>query len=115
MQRGPSTSLRSGQDDRTKLQPHEIDQKLAPKVNHPAPGIFHVACSGLLENAFVNVVRDLVPQILFDVSLDLLFVERFDVRRINFVSPQKVAMTLIQLPEGSIRSLPIDPERGRKF
>ena len=42
------------------LQAHQIDQELAPKVNHPAPGIFHVACSGLLENAFVNVVRDLV-------------------------------------------------------
>ena len=99
----------------TELQAHEIDKKLAPKINHTAPGIFHVACRGLLENAFVNVVRDLVPQILFDVSLDLLFVERFDVRRINFVSPQKFAVTLIKLPERSIRPLPIDPERGRQF
>ena len=100
---------------RNELQPHQIDQKLAPKVNHPAPGIFHVACSGLLENAFVNVVRDLVAQIFLDVSLDLLFIERFDLRRINFVSPQKFAMTLIKLPERSIRPLPIDPERGREF
>jgi len=44
----------------TELQAHQIDQELAPKVNHPAPGVFHVASSGLLENAFVNVVRDLV-------------------------------------------------------
>src|SRR6476646_6224114 len=32
MQRGPSTSLRSSQDDRTELQPHQIE-KLAPKIN----------------------------------------------------------------------------------
>src|SRR4026208_816369 len=115
MQRGPSTSLRSGQDDRNELQPHEIDKKLAPKVNHPAPGIFHVACSGLLENAFMNVVRNLIAQIFFDISLDLLFIERFDVRGINFVSPQKFAVTLIKLPERSIRPLPINPERRRKF
>ena len=44
----------------------------------------------------MNVVRDLVAQIFFDVSLNLLFIERFDLRRINFVSPQKFAMTLIQ-------------------
>ena len=44
-----------------------------------------------------------------------LFTERFDLRRINFVSPQKFAMTLIKLPERSIRPLPIDPERGREF
>ena len=97
------------------LQAHEIDQELAPKVNHPAPGIFHVACSGLLENAFVNVVRNLIAQIFFDISLDLLFIERFDVCRINFVSPQKFAVTLIKLPERSIRPLPIDEERGRKL
>src|SRR6476660_2396630 len=99
----------------TELQAHQIDQELAPKVNHPAPGIFHVACSGLLENAFVNVVRDLIAQIFFDIRLDLLFIERFDLRRINLVSPQKFTMTLIKLPERSIRPLPIDPERGREF
>ena len=100
---------------RNELQPDEIDKKLAPKVNHPAPRIFHVACSGLLENAFMNVVRNLIAQIFFDISLDLLFIERFDVRGINFVSPQKFAVTLIKLPERSIRALPIDPERGREF
>src|SRR6476660_9967303 len=99
----------------TELQAHQIDQKLAPKVNHPAPGIFHVACSGLLENAFVNVMRDLVAQIFLDISLDLLFIEWFDLRGINFVSPQKFAMTLIKLPERSIRPLTIDPERGGEF
>ena len=100
---------------RNALQPYEIDQKLAPKVNHPAPGIFHIACCGLLQNAFVNVVRDLVAQIFLDIHLNLLFIERFDLRRIYFASPQKVSMTLIQLPERSIRPLPIDPERRREF
>ena len=60
-------------------------------------------------------MRDLVAQIFLDISLDLLFIERFDLRRINFVLAQKVAMTLIKLPERSIRPLPIDPERGREF
>src|SRR3982750_2434334 len=108
-------SLRSAQDDKTELQSHEIDKKLAPKINHPAPRIFDVACSGLLENAFVNVMGNLIAQIFLDISLNLLFIERFDVRRINFVSPQKFAVTLIKLPKRSIRPLPIDPERGRKF
>ena len=101
--------------DSARLQAHQINQELAPKVNHSAPRIFHVACGSLLQDAFVNVVRDLVPQILFDVRLDLLFIERFDLRRINFVSPQKFAMSLIKLPERSIWPLPIDPERGREF
>ena len=52
----------------TELQAHQIDKKLTPKVNHSAPGIFHVAGSGLLENAFVNVVRDLVAQIFLPMS-----------------------------------------------
>ena len=42
------------------LQPHEIDEKLAPEIEHPAPGIFYVACCRLFENAFMNVVRNLV-------------------------------------------------------
>ena len=99
----------------SQLQSHQIDQELAPKVNHPAPGIFHVACSGLLQNAFVNVVSDLVSQIFFDICLNLLFIERFDVRKVNSVSAQEIAMTLIELPERSIRPLPIDPKRGRQF
>jgi len=32
MERAPSTSLRLAQDDRTELQPHQIE-KLAPKIN----------------------------------------------------------------------------------
>jgi len=98
-----------------RLQTHQIDQKLAPKVNHAAPRIFDIACSGLFQNAFVNVMRDLIPQVFFDVRLNLLFIEWFDFRRINFVSPQKFAMTLIKLPESSIWPLPIDPKRGREF
>ena len=71
----------------TELQTHQIDQELAPEINHAAPGIFHVARSSLFQNAFVNVVRDLVAQIFLDVRLNLLFIERFDLRRINFVLP----------------------------
>ena len=46
---------------------------------------------------------DLITQIFFDICLDLLFIERLDVRGINFVSTQKIAMTLIELPERSVR------------
>src|SRR5262249_19387605 len=97
------------------LQPHQIDQKLAPKVNHAAPGVFHVARSGLLQNALVNVVRDLVAEIFLHFVLNLFFIEYFDVRRINSISPQKLAMALIKLPERSVRPLAIDSERRREF
>src|SRR5438067_2531533 len=53
------------------LQPDQIDQKLTPKINHAAPGIFNVACRRLFKDAFMNVVRDLVAQILFHFASDL--------------------------------------------
>ncbi len=92
------------------LQPHQIDQKLAPEVYHPAPGIFHVSCGGLFEDAFVNVVRDLVAQILLHFRFDSLFVERVDLSGINAAPPEKLAMTLIKLPKRSICPLSIDAE-----
>ena len=56
------------------LQPHQIQQKLAPKINHPAPGIFYLACRSRLKHALVDVVRDLVAQIVFHFHLDSLFI-----------------------------------------
>src|SRR5881409_3440779 len=104
----------SGSRER-ELQPHQIDQKLAPKINHAAPGIFNIAGRGLFKNAFVNVVCDLVAQILFHFSLNLLFVEGVDFSGINSVPAKKLAMTLIELPERSIRPLSIDAEERREF
>ena len=95
----------------TELQPDQIDQKLAPKINHAAPGIFNVACRRLLKDAFMNVVRDLVAQILFHFGFNLIFVERVDFSGIHPVSPEKLAMTLIKLPKRSIRPLSIDAEQ----
>src|ERR1700757_1055987 len=98
-----------------KLQSHEIDQKLTPKIDHPAPGIFHVSCGGLFEDAVVNVVQDLVAQILLHFRFDSLFVERVDLSGINAVPPEKLAMTLIKLPKRSICPLSIDAEQRREF
>jgi len=105
------------------ISPHEIDQELAPKVNHSAPGnIFTsppvVVC---LRTPFVNVVRDLVAQDSFlDVSLGICSsIERFrSSAGFNFVSPQKFAMTLDQAArKDSIRpACRFDPgTRGEEF
>ena len=82
-----------------KLQAHQIDQKLAPEIKHPAPGIFYVACGCLFENAFMNVVRDLIAQIVLHFRLNLFLVERIDCSGIDAVSPEKFAVALIKLPE----------------
>ncbi len=81
------------------LQAHQVDQKLAPKIEHPAPRIFYIACCRLFENALVNVVRDLVAQIVLHFRFNLFFVERVDCGGIHTVSPEKFAMALIKLPE----------------
>jgi hypothetical protein len=83
----------------SELQPHQIDQKLAPKIKHPAPRVFYVARGGLLKNALMNVVRNLIAQIVLHFRLNLLFVERVDGGGIHTVSSQKFAVTLIKLPE----------------
>jgi len=93
------------------LQPHQIDQKLAPKINHAAPGIFNIACRRLFKDAFVNVVCDLVAQILLHFGFNLIFVERVDFSGIHPVSPEKLAMTLIKLPKRPIGPLSIDAEQ----
>src|SRR4029077_9489005 len=93
----------------------QIHQELAPKINHPAPGIFHIACGGLLEDPFVNVVRDLVAQILLHFSFNSLFVERVDFTGIHPVSTEKLPVTLIKLPKRSIRPLSIDVKERSEF
>ena len=99
-----------GRDDQRELQPHQIDQKLAPKIDHPAPGIFDVPCRSLFEHAFMNVVLDLVAEILLHLRLNLVFIERIDFSQINPVPDEKLPMTLIKLPERSVRPLPVDAE-----
>src|SRR5438067_12909824 len=53
---------RCPRDDTEGLQPHQVDQKLAPQVNHAAPGVFNISGRGLFKNAFMNVVCDLSRQ-----------------------------------------------------
>src|ERR1043166_6990575 len=86
-------------------QAHQIDQKLAPEIEHPPPGILYVPCCRLFENALVNVVRNLVAQIVLHFGLNLFLVQRIDCRGIDAVSPKKFAMALIKLPERSVRAL----------
>src|SRR5262249_18635880 len=99
----------------TELQSHQIDQKLTPKIDHAAPGILHVSRSGLLEDAFVNVVRDLVAQVLLHFRFDSIFIERVDLSGINAVPPEKLAMTLIKLPKRSICPLSINAKQRRQL
>ena len=63
----------------------------------------------------MNVVRDLIAQIVLHFRLNLFFVERVDCRWIHAVSPEKIAMALIKLPERSIRPLSINAEQGSKL
>src|SRR5579884_155963 len=81
------------------LQAHQINQKLAPKIKHPAPRIFYFSCGSLFEDALVNVVRDLVAQILFHLRPNLLFIKRLDGGGIDAVAAEEIAMALIELPE----------------
>jgi len=83
----------------SELQPHQVDQKLAPEIKHPAPGIFYLARRRLFENAFMNVVRDLVSQIVLHFYLNLFLVQRVNPSWIHAISPEKFAMALIKLPE----------------
>ena len=74
--------FRSAQHDRnskfSSLHSHEIEEELAPKIKHPAPGIFYFAVGHLGEHAGGDVVRDLIAQIVLDLQLNALFVERSD-------------------------------------
>src|SRR5512132_3002964 len=49
-----------GRNHRFRLQANEVEKKLAPEVNHAAPGIFDFAGRGLHEDAGRDVMRDLV-------------------------------------------------------
>ena len=94
-----ATPLDRGTKAPPHLQPHEIEQELAPKINHPAPGIFYVTAGSLLEHALVDVVRNLIPQIVFHFELDALVIERIDRIDLHAVLAQKFTMTLVKLPE----------------
>src|SRR5439155_14978886 len=97
------------------LQPYQIDQELAPKINHPAPGIFYIACRGLLEHALGDVMRDLIAQIVFYFRFDTLFIQRIDRVCLDAVSAEKLAMALIKPPKRLIRSLTVNPKLRSHF
>src|SRR5438270_13145048 len=79
--------------------PNEIEQELAPEINHSSPRIFHFAVGRGFEDAFLNVMRDLIPQIVLDLELDAVFVHRIDHARLNLVLPQEFLVALVELPE----------------
>ncbi len=58
----------------------------------------------------MNIMLDLVAEILLHLVLNLLFIERIDRSGINAVFAKKLPMTLVKLPERSIRPLSINPE-----
>src|SRR5439155_10235272 len=82
---------------------------------HPAPGVFDLPCRGLFEDALMNVMLDLVAEILLHLVLNLLFIERIDRSGINAVFAEKLPMTLVKLPERSIRPLSINSEGRSEF
>ena len=97
------------------LQPDQIEQKLAPKINHPSPGIFYVPRCRLLEHALVDVVRDLIAQIVFHLGLNALLIQDVDGSNIHPIAAKKFAMALVKLPERLIGTLTIDAELRSEF
>src|SRR5947207_1618734 len=65
--------------------------------------------------AMYCITDDLLAQILLHFSLNLVFIKRVHLGGINSVSSEKLAMTLIKLPERSIRPLPVDAEQRSNF
>src|SRR6185312_4895220 len=98
---------RSTSSNPAPLQPDQIEQELAPEINHSAPGIFHVAAGHLFKHAFADVVLDLVAQIVFHFELNALFIERVNRVDLHAVLAQKLTVTLIKLPERLIGPLTI--------
>ncbi len=97
------------------LQPHPIEQELAPKVNHAAPGIFHLAISSRREHALLDVVGDLRAEIVLDFRLDAIFIHRINYARLDLISAQILFVALVKLPKRLIGPLPINPELRRQF
>ena len=81
------------------LEPHQIEQELQPKIKHSAPGIFYIAASGLPENAFRDIVCDLIAQIVFNLHLNAIFIHRIDRFRLHAIKAKKLPMALVKLPE----------------
>ena len=79
--------------------PHQIEQELQPKIKHSAPGIFYIAASGLPENAFRDIVCDLIAQIVFNLHLNAIFIHRIDRFRLHAIKAKKLPMALVKLPE----------------
>src|SRR5437899_959511 len=52
-----------------------------------------------IDNALMNVMRDLVAQIVLHFRLNLFLVEEVDCGWVHAVSTEKFAMALIKLPE----------------
>jgi hypothetical protein len=53
-------------------------------------------------------VRDLIAQIILDLELDSVFVERIDYAGLHLVLPEELSVALVKLPERLVRPLAID-------
>ena len=58
-------------------------------------------------------MRNLIAQIIFNVDLDALIVERIERGRLYGMPFQKFAMALIELPKALIWPLTVDPKLRR--
>src|SRR5688572_16314801 len=96
-------------------EPDEIQEKLAPEINHSAPGILYLTLGRRFQDAFLDVVRDLVAEVVLDFELDPIFVHRIDHARFHQVLPQEFLMALVKLPERLVRPLPVDLELRRQL
>src|SRR5437764_13460105 len=80
---------------RISSQSDEIQQKLAPKIDHPAPRIFHLAVGRGFQDAFLDIVRDLIAQIVLHLELDPVFVHRINDAGLDLVLPEEFLVTLV--------------------
>ena len=64
---------------------------------------------------FLNVVRNLLAQIIFDFELDPFVIQRVDHADVHMLEPKEFAVALIKLPERLIRPLAVDPKLRRQF
>src|SRR5207245_9429068 len=100
-------------DEKEESQANEIQQELAPEIDHPPPGILHFVLRCRLEDPRPDIVRNLIAQIIFNVGLHPLLVESVERSRFNGMVSQKFSVALIKLPKCLIRPLAIDSKLRR--
>ena len=67
------------------------------------------------KDAGLEIVRDLIAQIVLDLVLNPIFIKRIDDMGLDRVIAQKRFVALIELPEGLVRPLPVDPKLRGQF